>query len=445
MGLVKMKPQYWFRWLSVQGTPRLALRTQARRGDPFAQLMGGPSGLADPYPLIEQLREQVQRGPNRLLRTSIAWAAFDHELCRAVLRDNRFGVRTTESFNIPKTFQKVSARFPLPPSPVEPPSMLVINPPEHTAMRRPVSSAFTPRAIGKLRDRVETVTEELLGALPSGGSADLIESFAAQVPIAIISEMLGVPERDRKLFLDWGDKATPLLDVGISWRAFRRAVGAMEVMNAYLDDHIERLRRAPGDDILSSLVTAGELDSFALEATAGLLMGAGFETTVNLIGNGVAQLVGHPEQLDRLRAEPELWPNAIEEVLRIDAPVQTTARTALCDVELDGISMREGSTVVLSLAGANRDPAVFTARFDVARPNAKEHLTFSSGIHACLGASLARMEATHALQSLFDRFPDLRLDGPPQRRKLFTLHGYERMPVRLGRRASTPAPEPTSV
>jgi cytochrome P450 len=221
----------------------------------------------------------------------------------------------------------------------------------------------------------------------------------------------------------------------------------MEVMNAYLDDHIERLRRAPGDDILSSLVTAGELDSFALEATASLLMGAGFETTVNLIGNGVAQLVGHPEQLDRLRAEPELWPNAIEEVLRIDAPVQTTARTALCDVELDGISMREGSTVVLSLAGANRDPAVFPApdRFDVARPNAKEHLTFSSGIHACLGASLARMEATHALQSLFDWFPDLRLDGPPQRRNLFTLHGYERMPVRLGRRASTPAPEPTSV
>ncbi|WP_227996365.1 cytochrome P450 [Nocardia australiensis] len=442
-----MKPQYWFRWLSVQGAPRLVLRTQARRGDNFAQLMGGPSGQTDPYPLIEQLRGEVGRGPGRLLRTPIAWAAFDHEMCRAILRDNRFGVRTTESFNVPKPMQKLAERFPLPPSPVEPPSMLVINPPEHTAMRRPVSSAFTPRAIGRLRERIETVTEELLDALPSGGSADLIESFAAQVPIAIISEMLGFPERDRQLFLDWGDAATPLLDVGISWKSYRRAVGAMEVMNDYLDGHIARLRREPGDDILSNLVSAGELDTFALEATASLLMGAGFETTVNLIGNGVAQLVAHPEQLDRLRAEPELWGNATEEVLRVDAPVQTTARIALTDVELDGISLRKGSTVVLSLAGANRDPEVFPdpGTFDVGRANAKEHLTFSSGIHVCLGASLARMEATYALRSLFERFPDLRLDGPPQRRNLFTLHGYERMPVRLGRRASSPAPEPTAV
>jgi cytochrome P450 len=169
-------------------------------------------------------------------------------------------------------------------------------------------------------------------------------------------------------------------------------------------------------------------------------MGAGFETTVNLIGNGVAQLLAHPEQLDRLRAEPELWPNAVEEVLRLDAPVQTTARIARAELELEGARLRAGSTVVLSLAGANRDPAVFTdpETFDVGRPNAKDHLTFSSGIHVCLGASLARMEATHALRSLFDRFPDLKLDGAPQRRKLFTLHGYERLPVRLGRRATAP-------
>ncbi|MEV6338364.1 cytochrome P450 [Nocardia vinacea] len=434
-----MKPQYWFRWLSVQGAPRLALRTQARRGDPFAQLMGGPDGLADPYPLIERLR-----GQGRLQRTAIAWASFDHELCRAVLRDSRFGVRTTDTFNIPKPLQLLAERLPLPPNPVEPPSMLVIDPPQHTQMRKPVASAFTPRAIGRLRERVETVTEELLGALPSGGSADLIASYAAQVPIAIISEMLGFPEKDRKLFLNWGDRMTPLLDIGISWRAFRRALGSMEVMNDYLDDHIARLRREPGDDILSSLVTSGELDDFALKATASLLMGAGFETTVNLIGNGVAQLVTHPEQLDRLRAEPDLWPNAVEEVLRIDAPVQTTARIASTDLELEGVQLHKGNTVVLSLAGANRDPAVFADPdvFDVGRSNAKEHLTFSSGIHVCLGASLARMEATYALQSLFERFPDLQLDGAPQRRELFTLHGYERMPVRLGRRASAPAPEP---
>jgi cytochrome P450 len=430
-----MKPQYWFRWLSVQGAPRLALRTQARRGEPFAQLMGGPDGLADPYPLIELLR-----GDGRLQRTSIAWVSFDHELCRAVLRDNRFGVRTEAGFNVPAPLRKLAARFPLPPSPVEPPSMLVIDPPEHTRMRKPVAAAFTPRAIGRLRDRVETVTEELLAALPSGGSADLIAAYAAQVPIAIISEMLGFPERDRKMFLEWGDRSTPLLDIGISWHAYHRALMAMEAINDYLDDHIAHLRREPGEDMLSALVTAGELDDVGLKATASLLMGAGFETTVNLIGNGVAQLLAHPEQLDRLRAEPELWPNAVEEVLRLDAPVQTTARIARAELELEGARLRAGSTVVLSLAGANRDPAVFTdpETFDVGRPNAKDHLTFSSGIHVCLGASLARMEATHALRSLFDRFPDLKLDGAPQRRKLFTLHGYERLPVRLGRRATAP-------
>ncbi|MBH0775798.1 cytochrome P450 [Nocardia bovistercoris] len=433
-----MKPHYWLRWLSQQGTPRLVLRTQARRGDPFASLLGGPDGIADPYPLIERLR-----GDRALVRTALSWAAFDHELCRTILRDKRFGVRTPESFEIPKPLRAIAQRSPLPPNPVEQPSMLVIDPPLHTAMRKPVTSAFTPRAIAKLRDRVETVTAELLDALPSGGSADLIAAFAAQVPIAIISEMLGFPDEDRELFLGWGDAMTPLLDIGISWRAHRHAMKAMEVMNDYFDVHLARLRRDPGDDILSTLVTAGELDDYALKANASLLMGAGFETTVNLIGNGVVQLLARPDQLARLRAEPELWPNAIEEVLRIDSPVQTTARTALEDVELDGQLLRAGHTVILSLAGANRDPKVFPdpTDFDVARPNAKEHLSFSNGIHVCLGASLARMEAGHALRALFERFPDLALDGTPDRRQLFTLHGYERMPVRLGQAAR--AVEPT--
>ncbi|MEU8898447.1 cytochrome P450 [Nocardia sp. NPDC048505] len=435
-----MKPQYWFRWFSVQGLPRLVLRSQARRGHPFAQLMGGRQGFTDPYPLIEQLRAQ-----GRLVKTPIAWASADHELVRAILRDNRFGVRANKNLDLPGPLVRLVERFPLPPNPVEPPSMLVIDPPEHTRMRRPVAAAFTPRAVARLRDRVESVTEELLEELPSGGSADLITAFAAQVPIAIISEMLGFPREDKQMFLNWGDAATPLLDIGISRRAHRTALDAMEVMNDYLDGHIERLRREPGENILSSLVTAGELDTYGLKATASLLMGAGFETTVNLIGNGVVQLLSHPDQLERLRAEPELWPNAVEEVLRIDAPVQTTARSALEDVEIAGIPLRKGNTVVVSLAGANRDPKVFEdpARFDVGRANAKDHLTFSSGVHVCLGASLARMEATYALRALFERFPDMRLAGAPRRRELFTLHGYERLPVRLGR--SVRAPQATVV
>ncbi|MFF0491749.1 cytochrome P450 [Nocardia sp. NPDC003482] len=433
-----MMPQYVLRWVSAQGMPRYAMKMFARRGDALSRLMIEESSAHDPYPVLDELRA---RGP--VVPSPIGSAVMDHELCRTILRDNRWGVRAPDSFEVPRPLQRLTERNPLPPNPVEPPSMLVIDPPDHTRMRRPVTSAFTPRAIARLRARVESVTEELLAALPAGGSADLVATYASQVPIAIISEMLGFPDDSRDLFLEWGDAMSPLLDVGLSWRTYQQAMRSMKVMNTYLDDHIARLRREPGEDILSSLVTAGELDDRELKASASLLMGAGFETTVNLIGNGVVQLLTHPDQLARLREDPDLWPNAIEEILRFDPPVQTTARTALTDdIELNGVRLRKGHTVVISLAGANRDPKVFEdpTRFDVTRPNAKEHLTFSSGIHVCLGASLARMEGVYALQALFDRFPDLRLAGRPRRRSVFTLHGYTHLPVALGEPAHHPAP-----
>lgn len=428
-----MSPRYWLRWLLEQGTPRYALRMQARRGDPFARLVGSTEGLRDPYPYIEELR-----GRGRLSRGPVGWATADYELSRAILRDNRFGIFGAHNVQLPAPLTRLIHAAPLPPNPVEPPSMLVVDPPEHTRLRKSVSAAFTPRAIGRLRERIESVTAELLEALPEDGSADLIEDYAAQVPIAIIAEMLGFPQESRAEFLAWGDAASPLLDFGIAWRTWRAAATAMMDMDRYLDEHIARLRREPGDDILSSLVTAGDLDDRELKATASLLMGAGFETTVNLIGNGVVQLLGHPDQLAKLRDDPELWSQAVEEVLRFDAPVQNTARTALCDAEIGGVSLHKGSVVVLSLAGANRDPKMFERpdQFDVTRTNAKDHLTFSSGIHTCLGASLARMEAGYALRALFDRFPELSLAGTPVRRPLYTLHGYSSMPVNLGRRAT---------
>ncbi|WP_024799886.1 cytochrome P450 [Nocardia sp. BMG51109] len=429
-----MKPRYWFRWMVVQGIPRLVLQTHSRRGDTLARLMSAPAGVHDPIPLLESLRDR-----GRLVRTPLGWVTTDHELCRTILRDNSFRVAAAEGF-VPKPLRWVMDRAELPPNPVSPPSMLVIDPPDHTRMRKPVASAFTPRAIGRLRDRVESVTAELLDALPSRGSADLVAAYASQVPIAIISEMLGFPDSERERFLAWGDAASPLLDIGPSWPTIRTASAALLSMDGYLDEHIARLRREPGEDILSGLVTAGELDDRELKASATLLMGAGFETTVNLISNGVALLVNHPDQLARLREEPELWPNAVEEVLRFDAPVQNTGRINRDDIELAGVPVRAGSTVMLLLAGANRDPQVFEDphRFDITRANAKDHLTFSSGIHVCLGASLARMEGAYALRALFERFPDLQLDGPPQRRPLFTLHGYSHMPVLLGRRAEQP-------
>ncbi|RJO79975.1 cytochrome P450 [Nocardia panacis] len=431
-----MKPQYLFRWLPAQGVPRCLLRAAARRGEVFAELMGGPRGFADPYPLVEQLRAR-----GRVVRTPISWVSCDHELIRSILRDNRFGVRTIGTYEPPRPLARFAARFPLPPMPVEPPSMLVINPPDHTAMRKPVTSAFTPRAIAKLRDRVETVTRDLLDSLPADGSVDLVRAFSSRLPIAIISGMLGLPDADQDMFLDWGDTTTPLLDVGVSWSSYRRAMAAMEMMDEYLEAHIARLRREPGDDIFSAMVRGGELDDLALKANASLIIGAGFETTVNLIGNGVVQLLAHPDQLARLRAEPDLWPNAVEEILRIDPPVQTTARTALTDIDLADVRIKAGESIVVSLAGANRDPNVFPepATFDITRRNAKDHLTFSSGIHVCLGASLARMEGAYALRALFTRYPDLRLTSPPRPRPLFTLHGYSQMPVHLGQPTHTPA------
>ncbi|MEG8178768.1 cytochrome P450 [Nocardia terpenica] len=423
-----MKPPYWFRWLTRQGVLRLGIRACAWRGDVLAQLLATSAGVRDPYPLIESIRAR-----GRLVRSSAAWVTADYDLCRNILRDNRFGVPVADGGNIPQPLRRLARSASLPLNPVEPPSMLASNPPDHTRLRRPVASAFTPRAIGRLRDRAESVTEELLDALPTGESVDLVATFASQVPIAIISDILGFPDEARELFSRWGDDIVPLLDIGISWHAYRYAVTATMEMDSYLDDHIARLRSRPGEDILSSLVVAGELDDRELKASASLLMGAGFETTMNLIGNGVIQLLNHPEQLACLRADPQLWPNAIAEVLRIDTPVQAIGRIALCDTEIEGISLRSGSIVVLLLNGANRDPKVFSDphRLDITRTNAQEHLAFSSGIHACLGASLACMEGIYALRGLFERFPDIQLTGPPERRPLFTLHGYSHVPALL--------------
>ncbi|MEU1984873.1 cytochrome P450 [Nocardia sp. NPDC019395] len=432
-----MKPQYVYRWVNDHGLIRAAKQVKLRRGDLFARLNGGPEGIENPYALIEEMR-----GAGGLHRSAPLWVTFDHDLCREILRDNNFGVGMPIVLRLPDKARRMLERWPVPPNPVDPPSMLMIDQPEHTRMRKPVAAAFTPRAVGRLRDRVTTVTDELLTALPDNGPADLVTQFAAQVPIAIISEMLGFPDADRDMFLRWGDDISPLLDLGISWRVHSRAMESSERVHRYLLDHIDRLRAEPGDDILSSLVTKGELSTDELCASATLLMGAGFETTVNLIGKGIIWLLNHPDQLDRLRAEPDLWPNAVEEILRIDPPVQTTARTARTDIEIAGHRLRKGATVALSLAGANRDPAVFPepARFDITRDNAKNHLGFSSGIHVCLGAGLARMEATYALRALMETFPELRLTTEPTRRPLFTLHGYSHLPAHTGPRVRSHQP-----
>lgn len=422
-----MDARYALRWAAEHGFPRLGFRALRATGDPFAQLMSGDAGYDDPYALIDRMRG------NGVLVTKAGYAAFDYELCREILRDRRFGVRVPIDPAVPGPLRRYAERVVVPPNPIEPPSMFALNPPEHSRMRKPVASAFTPRAVARLGDRVREVTTELLDAMAEHESADLMADFAAQVPIAVIAEIMGFPKADRPLFLRWGSHVAPLLDVGISWETHRRAMAATGAMRDYLAAHIEKLRRAPGEGIFSELVTSSDLTTTELMASANVLMGAGFETTMNLLGNSIPLLLSHPDQLDLLRAEPERWPLAIEELLRFDTSVQMTARCVLEPLEFGGVSLVPGKSLVVSLAGANRDPVKFPDpnRFDVTRANARDNLSFGTGMHGCIGASLTRLEVLQALPALFDRFPDIRLDGEPTRRRLSTLRGYSHMPVRL--------------
>ncbi|WP_406229860.1 cytochrome P450 [Nocardia sp. NBC_01009] len=424
-----MLTRAWIRWLVLHRLARSYLVWSARRGDPLAQILAGPDrGLGAPRS-IEEIR---RRG--RMPTISRVRVTADHELCRLILRDRRFGVVTPNNRALPKPIRWVLTKTDLElPNLAEPPSMLVTDPPEHAHYRRLVGQAFTPKAIAKLGERVVEVTDDLLERLKSTPRPDLIDDFSAQLPIAIIAEILGLPADMHSTMLKWGDTGAPLLDRGLTWTTFRRAIEDLAEGQRYFEQHIAGLSAGPGDDVLSMLVTGGELTRREQVANAALLLDAGFLTTVNMLGNGIALLTSHPDQLDMLTARPELWPGAVEEILRYDGPIRITGRIASCDVDIADQHVKSGSLVLLLLAGANKDPTVFPdpERFDVTRANAAEHLSFSSGVHGCLGASLARLEGAVALRALFERYPDLRLDGPPIPRGLVNLNSYRSMPAKL--------------
>jgi hypothetical protein len=242
------------------------------------------------------------------------------------------------------------------------------------------------------------------------------------------------------MFLRWGHALAPALDFGRDYRTLRHAEWAMGEMNAWFRQHFAQLRRSPGDDLLSRMITAAAaeadpLTDVDLVSIAGLVLAAGFETTVNLLGNGSALLFSHPEQLAGLRAEPAGWRNAVEEILRYDSPAQNTVRHTVRDTTIGGVAVPKGKFIALLLAGANRDPAVFADpdRFDVRRANAREHISFGAGSHYCLGAALSRMEGEIGLRMLFDRFPDIRALGPGTRRPARILRGYANLPIDPGR------------
>ena len=423
-------------WAVAHGLPRGVLRIAARRGDLQGRLVrAGAGGAEDVWGVIEEVRAA---GP--LHRSGLAWMTADHAVVREVLtsRDFRGGLPRAEQGLLVR-LNEWSAGQVL--HPVRPPSLLATEPPDHTRYRRLVTKVFTNRAVERLRGRTEQIAAELLDRLAEeldgGRPADLVESYCAQLPVTVICEILGVPPQDRPRVLELGAAAAASLDLGLSWREFRTVDSALREFDTWLSGHLAQLRTYPGEDLMSHLVQArdegGALTEAELKATAGLVLVAGFETTVNLLGNGVALLCEHPDQLEQLRERPDLWPNAVEEVLRLDPPVMLTGRTAETDTTVAGVAIHRGAVITTILAGANRDPKVFadSTRFDVARESAREHVSFSAGRHHCLGASLARMEGEVGLRALFDRFPELRLAPGASRRRTRILRGYERLPVLL--------------
>ena len=267
---------------------------------------------------------------------------------------------------------------------------------------------------------------------------DVVDLYCSQLPVTVIGDILGVPDHDRPRILEFGELAAPSLDIGLSWEQYLSVERGLDGFNAWLARHLGHLKRHPGDDLMSQIIQAGDdgtrLNDEELRATAGLVLAAGFETTVNLLGNGIRILLEHPDQLALLLEDPELWPGAVEEILRLESPVQLSARIARVDTEVAGHRVLAGEPVILYLAGANRDPQVFIDphRFDVTRENAGKHLSFSGGRHFCLGAALARAEGEVGLRTFFERYPHARLDGAGSRRDTRVLRGWSTLPIRLG-------------
>lgn len=421
-------------WALAFGISGRMLRLAARRGDLLAQMVVDPALRGDPFPAYDEVR---RRGP--LVTGRLVSGTATHAVANQVLRSSAFGVGGGHG-ELPQRVRRllVAVEDPGALGPLDPPSMLATDPPDHTRYRKLVSRVFTPRAVAGLEPQVERVADDLLDrlAVHADRDVDLVEAYAAQLPVAMIAAILGIPAEMHQRLLTLGDSAALLLDPGLTWQQYRDANRATRELYTWFDEHLEYLRRNPGDNLLSQLVQLDgpdQLTDLELRATGLLVLAAGFETTVNLISNAVAQFAEHPDQLALLRERPELWPNATEEVLRYDSPVQVTLRQAYEDSDIDGVSVSAGRSVLVMIGGANRDPDVFADphRFAVDRDNAGDHLAFSSGIHYCLGASLARMEATIALRRLYERFPGTEVAGQPLRRPNRVLRGYQRLPVRL--------------
>lgn len=373
-----------------------------------------PAYVQDPYPVLARLRE---RDP--VPEVGGARWITRYETVREVLMDHeRFSNRFLDAdsmdamlFTDPEARRIVDRRRKVPPT------LIMVDPPEHSRHRTLVNRAFTGKRVVAREDRMEAIAGELLGAIGDETPFDFVGRFAWLLPMRVIAEILGVETRDMDRFKRWSDDALAALTPMDAVAQRRVAASSVELYD-YLAARIEHLREEPGDDLLSGLVQAAEEDMASLTTDEILSMVvqiliAGNETTTNLLGSGVRLLCEHPDQMEMLRDDPALVPGAIEEMLRFESPFSGLFRVTTEDVVLDGADVPAGTTLVVHFGAANRDPARFAEpdRFDITRSNAREHLAFGEGVHYCLGNQLARTEARLAFPLILDRYPKLRLDA----------------------------------
>lgn len=388
-----------------------------------------PDFVRDPYPVYAALRAEAPVHRVRTPDDEEMWLVVGHDACRAAFTDPRLSRDWLRSGDVAQIVNSGQER------PAALAHMLTADPPDHTRLRRLVAGQFTPRRVGSLAPRIQQITDGLLDQMLAAPDrrADLIGSFAFPLPMTVICELLGVPELDRDAFRGWSNEM--VAPTGPETEAL-----AYEEMPAYLAGLIAAKRAEPGEDLLSAMIHAVDeggdrLSPDELVGMSVLLLIAGHETTVNLIGNGMRALFAHPAQLADLKSDFELLDGAVEEMLRYDGPVETcTERLALEDVEMGGVTVPAGSVVLIAMADADRDPERFEEpdRFDIRR-DARGHIAFGHGLHYCLGAPLARLEGRIAVRTLLERCPTVAADADEAELEWMPgmlIRGVRKLPVR---------------
>jgi cytochrome P450 len=379
--------------------------------------------VVDPYPTFARLRRET---PLLWHEPTGQYLALTYALSNAVLRDRRFG-RLWHDKAPEDRFEPFNQ--------LHRNQMMENEPPDHTRLRSLVAKAFARGHVERLRPRVQRLADDLLDHVADADEFDLIEDFAEPLPVAIIAELLGIPAVDWHLLRPWSQAIVKMYEYGRTTGVEDEAIRASAQFADYMRALAQERRADPRNDLISHLALAEErgqtLSGDELVASAILLLNAGHEASVNAFGNGVVTLLDHPDQLEKLRANHELVPTALEEMIRYDSPLQLFERTAREDLNLGGVTLRAGQKVAALLGSANRDEEEFEGadRFDIARlPN--HHIGFGAGLHHCLGAPMARMELQISLPTLLRRFPRLEPAAPPVRRSTFVLRGYVTVPVR---------------